>query len=131
MTNLVKGGRLFGTDGVRGIANAELSPYLAMRLGLAASHYFGSGSPTPTFVVGRDSRISSPMLEAALVAGICSMGGVVMTPGLLPTPAVACITREIGADAIGLSVLRVEADAPALRGLGRSESGDPCGFHLG
>jgi phosphoglucosamine mutase len=99
MTNLMKGGRLFGTDGVRGVANAELSPQLAMRLGLAAAHHFGRGSSSPTFVVGRDSRISSPMLESALVAGICAMGGIVLAPGLLPTPAVACITREIGADA--------------------------------
>jgi phosphoglucosamine mutase len=99
MTNLVKSGKLFGTDGVRGIANAELSPYLAMRLGLAAAHFFGQGSESPKFVVGRDSRISSPMLDAALTAGICSMGGVAMNCGLLPTPGVACITREIGADA--------------------------------
>jgi phosphoglucosamine mutase len=99
MTNSAKSSRLFGTDGVRGVANAELSPFLAMRLGLAAAHHLSSGKQNPTFVVGRDSRISSPMLESAIVAGLCSMGGIVLTPGLLPTPAVACITRHIGADA--------------------------------
>jgi phosphoglucosamine mutase len=99
MSNQMKSKRLFGTDGVRGVANSELSPHLAMKLGMAAASFFGRDDRSPTFVVGRDSRISSPMLESALVAGICSMGGTACTPGLLPTPAVACITRETGANA--------------------------------
>jgi phosphoglucosamine mutase len=91
--------RLFGTDGVRGVANTELSPTLALSLGLAAAYLLGRGHPSPTFVVGRDSRLSSPMLEAALCAGLCAMGGNVISPGLMPTPAVARITHETGADA--------------------------------
>lgn len=92
--------RLFGTDGVRGIANTELSPMLALSLGLAAGYLLGRGHhPSPTFIVGRDSRLSSPMLEAALSAGLCAMGANVVSPGLMPTPAVARITHETGADA--------------------------------
>ncbi|HEY3328679.1 MAG TPA: phosphoglucosamine mutase [Capsulimonadaceae bacterium] len=91
--------RLFGTDGVRGVANTDLSPMLAMRMGLAAGTFFGRGKEHPVFVVGLDSRLSGPMLESALAAGLSSTGGTVLTPGLMPTPAVACITREIGADA--------------------------------
>jgi phosphoglucosamine mutase len=67
-------------------------------LGLAAGHLFRSeGAPEPKVVVGIDSRISSPMLEAALSAGLCAMGVNVISPGLLPTPAIARVTREIGA----------------------------------
>lgn len=91
--------RLFGTDGVRGVANTELTVSLSLSLGLAAGYLLGQGRSTPTFVVGRDSRLSSPMLEAALSAGLCAMGANVITPGLMPTPAVARITHEIGADA--------------------------------
>lgn len=91
--------KLFGTDGVRGIANTELTASLALSLGMAAGYVLGKGHPSPTFVVGRDSRLSSPMLEAALSAGLCAMGAHVISPGLMPTPAVARITHEIGADA--------------------------------
>lgn len=91
--------RLFGTDGVRGVANTELTPMLAMQLGLAAGSYFGRGKVHPTFVVGGDSRLSVPMLESALAAGLSATGGSVLLSGLMPTPAVACITREIRADA--------------------------------
>jgi phosphoglucosamine mutase len=99
MSKQLKSRRLFGTDGVRGVANSELTPHLALRLGLAAAHYFRGEKDSPTFVIGRDSRISSPMLESALVAGICAIGGVAKSAGLLPTPAVACITRHTHADA--------------------------------
>src|SRR5579883_259053 len=91
--------RLFGTDGVRGVANTELSPSLALSLGLAAGYLLGRGKASSTFVVGRDSRLSSPMLEAAISAGLCAMGADVVSPGLMPTPAVARITHETGADA--------------------------------
>lgn len=91
--------RLFGTDGVRGVANAELTPMLAMSLGLAAGNYFRRGKAHPTFVIGRDSRLSSTMLESAIAAGLSAMGARVVTVGLMPTPAVACVTREIAADA--------------------------------
>ncbi len=91
--------RLFGTDGVRGVANTELTPMLAMQLGLAAGAFFGRGKEHPVFVVGLDSRLSGPMLESALAAGLSATGAKVLLGGLMPTPAVACVTREIGADA--------------------------------
>ncbi|MGO8672893.1 MAG: phosphoglucosamine mutase [Capsulimonadaceae bacterium] len=84
--------KLFGTDGVRGIANSELSPTLAFNLGVAAARVLGQ-SHAPAFVIGRDTRISGTMLEAALSAGICSMGGKVVNLGVVPTPAVARIAR--------------------------------------
>jgi phosphoglucosamine mutase len=91
--------RLFGTDGVRGVANKELTPDMALRLGLAAGHYFGQGEKHPVFVVGRDSRLSGLMLESALAAGLSATGANTLLAGLMPTPAVACITRGIGAQA--------------------------------
>ena len=76
----------FGTDGVRGVANVELTPQLTMALGRAAARALGSDRP---FVVGRDTRRSGPMLEAALVAGLTAEGADVVLGGILPTPAVA------------------------------------------
>lgn len=90
-------GRLFGTDGVRGIANADLTPELAFRLGEAAGHFLCEGG-RGRVVVGKDTRISGDMLEAALVAGICSGGADALVCGVVPTPAVAFLTREMGAD---------------------------------
>ena len=87
--------KLFGTDGVRGVANTELTPALALALGAAAACVLGRGH-TPTFVIGRDTRASGPLLEAALSAGLCSMGAHVVSPGVLPTPAVAGIARATG-----------------------------------
>jgi phosphoglucosamine mutase len=88
-------GRLFGTDGIRGVANADLSPELAFRVGRAAGGVLGArGAP---FFVGRDTRVSGPMLEAALAAGLCSIGVDVDLGGILPTPAVAFLTRLRGA----------------------------------
>jgi phosphoglucosamine mutase len=89
--------RLFGTDGVRGIANAELMPELAFKLGEAAGHFLGERG-RGRIVVGRDTRRSGEMLEAALVAGICSGGADALACGILPTPAVALLTRELDAD---------------------------------
>jgi phosphoglucosamine mutase len=92
-------GKLFGTDGVRGVANTELTPELAFRLGRAGASLFTEQDKQPTLVIGRDTRISGEMLEAALIAGICSAGGNVITVGVVPTPAVAYLTRILGADA--------------------------------
>jgi len=89
--------RLFGTDGVRGIANAELSPELAFRLGEAAGHFLGDRG-RGRIVVGKDTRRSGDMLEAALVAGICSGGADALVAGIVPTPAVSFLTRVLGAD---------------------------------
>ena len=87
--------KLFGTDGVRGVANTELTPALALALGAAAARVLGRGH-TPTFVIGRDTRTSGPLLEAALTAGLCSQGAHAVSPGVLPTPAVAGIARAEG-----------------------------------
>ena len=90
--------KLFGTDGVRGIANTELSPALALSLGAAAARVLGK-SHRARFVIGRDTRISGTLLEAALSAGLCSQGAGVVSAGVLPTPAVASIVRSEGFDA--------------------------------
>ena len=90
-------GRLFGTDGVRGVANRELTPDLALALGRAAGLTLaGSGG---SVVVGRDTRLSGPMLESAVVAGVCSAGADVVLAGILPTPGVAFLTTELRASA--------------------------------
>ncbi len=92
--------RLFGTDGVRGIANKELTPDLAFKLGVAGAMVLaGETSHKPTILIGRDTRISCAMLEAALIAGICSAGADVFLCGVIPTPAVAYLTRKYRCDA--------------------------------
>lgn len=93
-------GRLFGTDGVRGIANGDLTAELAYKLGQAGAYVLTSETRhTPKILVGKDTRISGDMLEAALVAGICSVGAEAVCLGIVPTPAVAYLTRFYGADA--------------------------------
>jgi len=92
-------GELFGTDGVRGVANRELTPLLAMQLGMAAAAVLGNGNHAPHVLVGRDTRLSGDMLEAALVAGLCSAGARVTLLGIVPTPAVAYCTRHSQVDA--------------------------------
>jgi phosphoglucosamine mutase len=91
-------GRLFGTDGIRGVANAGLDPELAFRVGRAAGALLRRGAAAaPHVFIGRDTRISGPMLEAALAAGLCSTGVSVDLGGVLPSPAVAHLTRLRGA----------------------------------
>lgn len=89
-------GVLFGTDGVRGIANVELTPEKAFALGRAGSYVLArrSSGERPRILVGKDTRISGDMLEAALTAGICSTGADVLTVGVIPTPAVAYLTQK-------------------------------------
>jgi len=106
--------RLFGTDGVRGIANAELTPELAFKLGEAAGHFLGDKG-RGRIVVGRDTRRSGDMLEAALVAGICAGGADALLAGVIPTPAVALLTRELGAD--GGVVISASHNAPEYNGI--------------
>ena len=92
--------RLFGTDGVRGESNTALLPELAYRLGRAATLYFGKRSEDkPKILIGRDTRISGAMFEAALTAGICSAGGRAVLAGIIPTPAVAYLVKKIDAAA--------------------------------
>ena len=91
--------RMFGTDGVRGIANRDLTCDLAYRLGQASAYVLASDVHRPTILVGRDTRISGEMLESALVAGICSVGARAVLVEVLPTPAIAYLTRYYEADA--------------------------------
>ncbi|MDR1572963.1 MAG: phosphoglucosamine mutase, partial [Clostridiales Family XIII bacterium] len=91
--------RLFGTDGVRGIANTELTAELAFRLGAASVRALSRERERPLFLIGRDTRISGDMLEDAISAGILSVGGDVVKAGVLPTPAIAYLVRRFQADA--------------------------------
>jgi phosphoglucosamine mutase len=93
-------GRLFGTDGVRGRANADLTPELALSVARAAAGVLADrdGTTRPVAVVGRDPRASGEMLEAAVVAGLASAGAQVLRAGVLPTPAIAHLTAHTGAD---------------------------------
>src|SRR4051795_7147070 len=91
--------KYFGTDGVRGIANDELTPELAFRLGRIGSYVLTKDSvEKPRIIVGRDTRISGYMLESALIAGILSTGVEVMTLGVISTPGVAYLTRVMNAN---------------------------------
>ncbi|MEE0059787.1 MAG: phosphoglucosamine mutase [Acutalibacteraceae bacterium] len=93
-------GRLFGTDGARGVANKELTCELAMNIGRAAAMVLtDSSDKKPVFVIGKDTRLSSDMLEGAIIAGLCSVGADVITLGVVPTPAVALLVKKYNADA--------------------------------
>lgn len=102
--------RLFGTDGVRGIANVELTNEIAYRLGQAAVRFLGK-----TIVVGKDTRLSGDMLEAAMVAGITSAGGTALLAGVVPTPAVALLTRKLSA--AGGAVISASHNPPQYNGI--------------
>jgi phosphoglucosamine mutase len=93
-------GRLFGTDGVRGLANGDLTPELALSVAVAAARVLveSDGSHPPLAIVGRDPRASGEMLEAAVVAGLTSAGANVVRVGVLPTPAVAFLVAQTNAD---------------------------------
>jgi len=92
--------KLFGTDGVRGVANLHpMTSEMAMQLGRAAAHIFMRRAGRHQIVIGKDTRISGYMLESALMAGICSMGVDVLLVGPMPTPAIAFLTRSLRADA--------------------------------
>ena len=93
-------GRMFGTDGVRGVANEELTPLLAMQLGQAGAYVLSrENNHKPTIMVGCDTRLSGDMLANALMAGACSVGANVVYLGILPTPAVAYLTNKYKVDA--------------------------------
>lgn len=94
--------RLFGTDGVRGVANRELTPEMALRLGRAGAYVLTRAKETaraPRILVGKDTRISGDMLEAALTAGMCSLGAEVYHAGVIPTPGIAHLVRAYKLDA--------------------------------
>jgi len=93
-------GRLFGTDGVRGIANSELTCEMALKIGRAAAMVLTDGNHRhPKILIGKDTRLSSDMLENALTAGLCSVGANVVQLGAVPTPAVAFLVGKYKADA--------------------------------
>lgn len=92
-------GKFFGTDGVRGLANAELTPELAYRLGKAAAYSMMTENKKPVFLIGKDTRLSGDMLENAITAGILSVGADCIKVGVMPTPAIAYLTRVMAADA--------------------------------
>ena len=102
--------RLFGTDGVRGVANTELTCELAYRLGQAAVTFMGKA-----IVVGKDTRLSGDMLEAVMVAGITSAGGTALLAGIIPTPAVALLVREL--NAAGGAVISASHNPPEYNGI--------------
>ncbi len=102
--------RMFGTDGVRGVANTELTNQIAYRLGQAAVVFLGK-----TIVVGKDTRLSGDMLEAAMVAGIESAGGTALLTGVIPTPAVALLVRRLAA--AGGAVISASHNPPEYNGI--------------
>ncbi len=102
--------RLFGTDGVRGVANDDLTPALAYKLGQAAVAFLGQ-----TIVVGKDTRLSGDMLEAALVSGITAAGGCAYLAGVIPTPAVALLVRKLSA--AGGVVISASHNPPEYNGI--------------
>lgn len=91
--------KLFGTDGVRGLANVELSPLLALKLGATAAHVIIERKQNTRVLVGRDPRISGDILESALVAGVCSQGVDAVLVGVIPTPGIAYLTSTTSAAA--------------------------------
>jgi len=94
------GGRLFGTDGIRGTANVEpMTSETVLRLGRAVAHVFKRGQRRHKILIGKDTRVSGYMLESALTSGICSMGVDVLLVGPIPTPGIAFLTRSMRADA--------------------------------
>ena len=94
-------GKLFGTDGIRGVVNAGLDAELAYHVGAAAAYVLAQakGENRPRFAIGKDTRISSDLLEGALIAGLCSAGADVLHLGVIPTPGVAWVTVDSGCDA--------------------------------
>lgn len=100
MEGVTRMGNLFGTDGVRGIANKELTVDLAYKLGQAGAYVLTKENKhKANIIIGSDTRISGEMLTAAMIAGICSVGSDTLSIGIVPTPAVSYLTREYGADA--------------------------------
>lgn len=89
--------KIFGTDGVRGLANSELTPELAYKLGRAAAFVLNPMNKKSAIVIGKDTRISGDMLESALITGICSAGVNVLKLGVMPTPGIAFLTRKLEA----------------------------------
>ena len=92
--------KYFGTDGIRRVANSELTPELVFRVAKAGAYVLSKHSThTPTILIGRDTRISGTLIESAMIAGFLSYGANVKVLGVIPTPAVAYLTKKLNADA--------------------------------
>src|SRR5512144_1529212 len=92
--------KLFGTDGVRGVANQDpMTSEMALKIGRAAAHVFRDSTRKHRIVIGKDTRLSGYMIESALTSGLCSMGMDVLLVGPMPTPGIAFLTRSLRADA--------------------------------
>lgn len=115
--------RLFGTDGVRGVANELLKPELTMKLGMAIACRLSQHGHPLRVLIGRDTRRSGGMLEGALIGGLCSLGAEVTSAGVLPTPAVAYLTREGHYD---LGIMLSASHNPAPDNGIKLISGDGC-----
>src|SRR5579862_4931509 len=102
--------KLFGTDGIRGVANEKLTPELAFSIAQAAGNWLQNSGETPAAVVGMDTRRSGPMLESAVTAGLCSTGISVLCLGVAPTPAVSYVART---GPFGLGVIISASHNPA------------------
>ncbi len=108
-------GRVFGTDGVRGVENSELTCEMAMSIGRAAAMVLTDDDRRhPRVLIGKDTRKSSDMLEAAITAGLCSVGANVIQLGVVPTPAVAFLVGKYKADA-GIVLTTTPASSTASR----------------
>lgn len=92
-------GKYFGTDGIRGVANTELTPEFTLKLGRILGHHFKEKNTRPKVLIGRDTRISGELLESALIAGLISSGADVLTLGVITTPGVAYLTKNLDVDA--------------------------------
>lgn len=111
-------GKLFGTDGVRGIANKELLPQTAFRLGQASALVLTKYYPNKkTFLIGRDTRISGTMLECAFSAGVCSLGFHAVLTGVLPTPAIAYLVRSTSDDILAGVVISASHNPMSYNGI--------------
>ncbi|MBU1182258.1 MAG: phosphoglucosamine mutase [Proteobacteria bacterium] len=93
-------GKLFGTDGIRGVANEyPMTPEIAVKIGRSVAYRFMKKASDPVFIIGKDTRMSGDMLEYALASGICSIGANVLLTGILPTPGIAYLSRTLKANA--------------------------------
>lgn len=95
--------KLFGTDGVRGVANIDLTPELVVKIGRASGYILGKDSPHKNIIVGKDTRISGDMLESALISGLCSVGRDVLKAGILPTPTIAYMSKKLNTSGVMIS----------------------------
>ncbi|MFR6041918.1 MAG: hypothetical protein ACLUHL_11165 [Dysosmobacter welbionis] len=126
-------GKLFGTDGIRGVVGENLTADMAFRVGQAVGTVLMEDKGSrPTVVIGKDTRISSDMLESALMAGLCSVGSDVKPVGTIPTPAVAYLTVQEKADAgIVISASHNPYDTTASRSSAARATSSPTAWRPG